>query len=334
VVLVLPLIQLLREKFPGSAITAVVIPAAAGLLANHPAVSRVIVYDKKGADSGLPGFLRTVSRVRAAAIDVALIPHRSLRSALLCRLAGIPLRIGFDTSAGGFLLTRKVGYVAADHEIQRNLALAVPLGVATSGLRLPRLYPSEADRRAVDAFLARCFGPAAVADMPRCIAVAPGSVWNTKRWPESKFLSLIRSLLGSGWHVVLVGGVADRDLCSRLAAAARDPRLADSSGMLSLLESAQLIGRCAALVSNDSAPVHLAVAMGIPVVAIFGPTLPSFGFAPPGPGGRVVESTGLWCRPCSIHGGNRCPTGTFDCMNLISAGRVREEILALVRPEV
>jgi len=100
VVLVLPLLQLLHEKFPGSMITAVTIPAAEELLANHPAVGRVIVYDKRGADKGPGGLIRMASRLRAAGIDVALIPHRSIRSALLCRLAGIPVRIGFDTSAG------------------------------------------------------------------------------------------------------------------------------------------------------------------------------------------------------------------------------------------
>ena len=334
VVLVLPLLQLLHEKFPGSMITAVTIPAAEELLANHPAVGRVIVYDKRGADKGPGGLIRMASRLRAAGIDVALIPHRSIRSALLCRLAGIPVRIGFDTSAGRFLLTQSVRYVATDHEILRNLALAAPLGVPSPGLRFPRLYPSAEDGLAVDAFMLQCFGRDAVAHPPPCIAVAPGSVWNTKRWPESKFISLVRYLLDAGWHVVLVGGGADRDLCSRLRASARDPRVADASARFSLLGSACLIGRCAALVSNDSAPVHLAVAMSIPVVAIFGPTLPSFGFAPPGPGDRVVETAGLWCRPCSIHGGKRCPTGTFDCMNLISAGRVGDELLALAGREV
>ena len=334
VILALPLLQLLHERFPESMITAVTIPAAEGLLANHPAVGRVIAYDKRGAASGLQGLMRMASRIRAARIDVALIPHRSLRSALLCRLAGIPVRIGFDTSAGRFLLTHTERYVRTDHEIERNLALAVPLGIPSPGFRFPRLYPSEADGLAVDAFMRRCFGRDSVVHAPPCIAVAPGSVWNTKRWPESKFISLIRHLLHGGWHVVLVGGAADRELCSRLCAAVRDPRLADASGRFSLLESARLIGRCAALVSNDSAPVHLAVAMSIPVVAIFGPTLPSFGFAPPGPADRVVETGGLWCRPCSIHGGRRCPTGTFDCMNRISAERVRDEILAVAGREV
>lgn len=333
VVLVLPLCQALHDKFPGAGIVVVTIPAAEGLLAGHPAVQGVIVYDKRGADTGFRGLIRTVRRVRAAGFDAAMMPHRSLRSALLCRLAGIPVRIGFDRSPGRFLQTHTVRYVPADHETQRNLSLAAPLGVAPAGPVLPRLYPSAADRLAVDAFMHRSFGELSARGARAPVAVAPGSVWNTKRWLESGFISLVRSLLEEGRPVVLVGGAADRSLCARIRAAVPDSRVADSSGRFSLLESAELIGRCAALVSNDSAPMHLAVAVGTPVVAIFGPTLPSFGFAPLGPRDRVVETTGLACRPCSIHGGTRCPTGTFDCMNRISAARVLDELRPLARAD-
>ena len=333
VVLVLPLCQILRERLPGTAITAVTIPAAEGLLAGHPAIDRVIVYDKRGADAGIRGLMRTAARIRAAGVDAALIPHRSLRSALLCRLAGIPVRIGFDRSAGRSLLTHTVPYVPTDHETERNCALAAPFGVAPRDPVLPRLYPSAADRLAVDAFMRLSFGEVPASRAHAFIAVAPGSVWNTKRWPEAGFVSLVRSLLADRWRVVLVGGPGDRSLCARIRAAAADPGLADASGRLSLLESAELISRCAAIVSNDSAPMHLAVATGTPVLAIVGPTLPSFGFAPLGPRDRVVETTGLACRPCSIHGGTTCPTGTFDCMNRISAARVRDELRPLARTE-
>ncbi len=333
VILVLPLLAFLHEMFPRSRITAVTIPAAAELLAGHPAIHSVIVYDKRGGDRGLRGLLATAARIRAAGFEAAVIPHRFLRSALLCRLAGIPVRIGFDTSAGRFLLTHTVRYAGIDSEIRRNLSLAVPLGVPSPPFALPRLYPSPLDGIVVDGFLRGSFGEDPVPPGAPCVAVAPGSVWNTKRWPESKFVSLIRYLLDDGTRVVLIGGAADRDLCARLRGSLPGRRLADASGRLSLLESAELISRCAVLVSNDSAPVHMAAAMGVPVVAIFGPTLPSFGFAPPGPGDRVVETMDLPCRPCSMHGGTRCPTGTFDCMNRISAERVRVEVMALARRE-
>ncbi|HEX9006414.1 MAG TPA: glycosyltransferase family 9 protein, partial [Bacteroidota bacterium] len=83
-----------------------------------------------------------------------------------------------------------------------------------------------------------------------------------------------------------------------------------------------LLRRCRLLVTNDTAPQHLAVAVGTPVVAIFGPTVPRFGFAPIGPLDTVVETPGLVCRPCGIHGGERCPIGTFECMNLITVQHV------------
>jgi len=331
VILVVPLLAFLHETFPGSRITAVTIPGAAELLAGHPALHGVITYDKRGGDRGLRGLLRMASRIRAAGFDAALIPHRSLRSALLCRLAGIPLRIGFDTSAGRLLLTRTVPYVGTDHEIRRNLSLAAPLGVPPPPFAAPVLYPAALDRLVVDAFLRGSFGGGSVAPGVPCVAVAPGSVWNTKRWPESNFAALIGMLLDDGCRVVLIGGAADRDLCARLRRALPGRALADASGRLSLLESAELISRCSVLVSNDSAPVHMAVGMGVPVVAIFGPTLPSFGFAPPGRLDRVVETMDLSCRPCSMHGGTRCPTGTFDCMNRISAARVLGEVTALAR---
>ena len=91
-----------------------------------------------------------------------------------------------------------------------------------------------------------------------------------------------------------------------------------AAGKLSLLESADLIGRCAVLVTNDSAPLHLGMAMRTPVIALFGPTVPRFGFGPRGKHDEVVEQHGLACRPCSIHGGKSCPIGTFDCMRRIT----------------
>lgn len=324
VILTLPLIQLLHERYPGAELTAVTIPAAAELLAGHPAVARVLPYDKRGSDGGIRGFLRMAARLRAAGCDVAVIPHRSLRSALLAFMARIPRRIGFDRSAGRFMLTDCVRYAAADHEIARNLALAGPLGIRPEGITLPRLYPSEADVRSVDAFLR---GGQAGPDDAR-VAVAPGSVWATKRWPEENFAALIRLLLGRNMRVVLIGGAEDRELCARLARGAGSAAVADAAGRFSLTGSAALIARCRGLVSNDSAPVHIAVAMGVPVVALFGPTHPRFGFAPAGPGDAVVDVDGLACRPCSIHGGNRCPTGTFDCMRRISAARVMEALFS------
>jgi heptosyltransferase-2 len=330
VILTLPLLQVLKESLPDSAITVLTAPPAQELVAGHPAVTDTIAYDKRGRQRGIRGIVAMASQLRRRKFDCALIPHRSLRSALVCRLAGIPVRIGFDASAGSALLTERVRYERTDHEIVRNLALAAPLGIAGKGRPLPRLYPTGEDRRIVDGILPQVHRGNGDSRRNARVGVAPGSLWNTKRWPEERYRELVRLLAAEGLAVVLIGSEADAPLCGRIAAAG-GASVIDASGRLSLLQSAELIARCAVLVSNDSAPMHLAVAVGTPVVAIFGATAPAYGFAPAGVRDRIVETTGLRCRPCAIHGGDRCPIGTFVCMLNIPAFRVQEEVAAMLR---
>ncbi|HLA99974.1 MAG TPA: glycosyltransferase family 9 protein [Bacteroidota bacterium] len=323
VVLTLPLVGRLKREIPGAAVDFLGIPASAGLLGGHPDIRRVIEFDKRGADSGARGLLRVAARLRAAAYECAIVPHRSLRSALLARLAGIPSRIGFDRSAGRFFWTSPVRYDPDAHEILRNLSLLEPLGIRSAGIEPPRLYPSAGDRTQVDNFLRENTGKEA----GPLVALAPGSVWYTKRWPEDRFARVARELVRAGKTVVLIGGPQDTELCSRIASAGGGKGIVDASGKFSLLGSAELIGRSVVLVCNDSAPLHLAAAMGTRVVSVFGATIPGFGFGPTGPSDTVVETTGLSCRPCSIHGGRVCPVGTFDCMNRIEPCRVIDAVL-------
>ncbi len=324
IILTLPLLQALRRHLPESRITTVTTPAAAEVLQHHPAVDERLLYDKRGEQKSLRAALHLARELRTRAFDAALIPHRSLRSALVCRRADIPRRIGFATSAGRWLLTDTVPDDRQAHEIARNLALLRPLGVPADGAELPDLFPGAAEREAVERF----FRDRPQLGTARLAAVAPGSVWNTKRWPADRFTALLRLLAGRGFSIVLVGGESDRPLCAEIAAAAgEDVPVADASGRFTLLGSAELLRRCRICVSNDSAPMHLAVAVRTPVVAVFGPTVPAFGFGPAGRGDRVVGVEGLTCRPCSIHGGARCPTGTFACMLGIPPEQVLEDIM-------
>ena len=129
--------------------------------------------------------------------------------------------------------------------------------------------------------------------------------------------------------IVLIGGREDEALCNRIAVESKAVEVYVTAGKFTLLQSAELLRRCKVLVSNDSAPMHLAVAMRTPVIALFGATVPSFGFAPYGEKDIVVQTEGLPCRPCSIHGGDKCPIGTFDCMVRISAEMVFEKVVRM-----
>lgn len=316
-VLTTPLIAELAARGP---VDVVATPAAAGLLANNPDVRRAIVYDKRGSARGLRGFRRLAAELRAARADTAYLAQGSMRSAALALAAGIPVRVGFSTSAGRALYSRTVPYRRDLHHAARLWQLAVPEREPTAEERRPRLYPGPGEKAAVDALLG------APRDPRPLVALAPGSVWATKRWPY--YAELARELAAEA-RLVVIGSADDRALASAIDDAA-GPSTVDATGRLSLLASAELIGRCRALVTNDSAPQHLASAMGTPTATIFGPTVPAFGFGPLAPHSIVVEHPALDCRPCDTHGPPVCPLKHWKCMRELDAGDVAARVRHLL----
>ena len=317
VVLTTPLLTHLATRGPVDVVTT---PAGGALLENHPAVRRVIRYDKRGAQRGFGGLRSLATTLHAERYGAAYLAQGSWRSATLAWLARIPVRVGFNTSAGVYLYTEHVAYRDDLHHAERLFQLAADAD--TPDALSPSLFPGDADRDAVTALLtAAPFGDAPF------IALAPGSVWATKRWPGFAELA---SQIPDRFGIVVVGGAEDGEL-ARDIAAQLPARVLDATGRLSLLASADLIGRAAALITNDSLPQHLASAMGTPTITIYGPTLPAFGFGPLAPRHSIVEhAPGLECRPCSAHGPQRCPRGHFRCMRDISAATVSAALLPIV----
>lgn len=322
-ILTTALLAQLARRGPVDVVTT---PAAASVLTGHPAVRSVIVYDKRGAHAGLFGLTTLASRLRSAAYDAAYLAQGSLRSAVLAFLARIPERIGFATSAGSWLYTTRVPYRDDLHHAARLVLLSRPNGrEPTVEETRPSLAPGVAERELVDDLLRR----ADVTASERLIALAPGSVWATKRWPYYK--ELAQELAGTG-RIVVVGAQDDAPLALEIRTAV--PNAVDATGVLPLLGSAELIGRCAVIVTNDSSPLHLASAMGTPTVAIFGPTVPEFGFGPLAPSSVVVGHETLACRPCHRHGPRRCPLTHFRCMRELTADVVAARARTLIlRPD-
>ncbi len=311
---------LLAELAGRGAVDVVATPANAPLLANHPAVRRVIVFDKRRDARGLHGLARTAATLREAGYGVAYLAQGSMRSATLARVAGIPVRVGFETSAGRWLYTHRVPYRDDVHHAERLWRLAMPAGALASAEALrPRLHPGDAERHAVDVVL-----QGSAAEGRPFIALAPGSIWATKRWPY--YPELVRQLAAET-PVVVVGGAVDGDL-GRAIASVSPGRVLDATGRLSLLASAEIIRRARALVTNDSAPMHLASAVGTPTVAIFGPTVPDFGFGPLAPNAATVGHELLSCRPCDRHGPKACPLGHWRCMRDVTPELVHQTLLA------
>ncbi len=318
-VLTTPCLHELASRGP---VDVVATPAAAALLVNNPDVRRVIVYDKRGADRGLRGFRRVARAMRESRAEIAYLAQGSLRSAALAMAAGIPSRVGFSTSSGRALYTRAIPYRRDLHHAARLLQLADPARVPDVARLRPRLYPGEPERSAVAALL----DAAGVTAGETLVALAPGSVWATKRWPEYPALA---HALQDAARIVVIGSRADVALASAIADAA-GPRTVNATGALSLLASAELIGRCRVLVTNDSAPQHLASAMGTPTLTIFGPTVPEFGFGPLAPHSIVVQRDGLPCRPCDPHGPPACPLKHWNCMRELAPGDVAARVRHLL----
>jgi heptosyltransferase-2 len=223
-----------------------------------------------------------------------------------------------------------VRYDPTDHEIDRNLSLLSPLSLQIDKNELPQLYPSAEDARVVDSVLDNL----GLNKENHIVTAAPGTIWNTKRWPADRFAAMCKQLSSECSAVLLVGGKEDIALCEEIAGMSKAKNVFNVAGKLSLLQSAELIKRSHVLISNDSAPMHLAVAVATPVVAIFGATIPEYGFAPRGAYDIVIETKGLKCRPCSIHGGKTCPIGTFECMMAITPELVVNKVLPFLRKMV
>jgi heptosyltransferase-2 len=329
VILTIPLLQATKSLFPDAKIDFLVIPAAKNILETHPDIFRLIIYDKHKKDRGMANFWKLTKDLRKHHYDLALVPHRSMRSASLVWGAGIPRRIGFDRSAGRFLFTNIIPYPQGVHEINRNLHLLTPLEVDVTKKVFPRLYFTDEDRDAVHNWM----GNESLSSSDRIITIAPGSVWATKRWLAEYFAQTAAKLTAEGFKIVLIGGETDKAVAAQLEEFT-EVNICSAVGKFTLRQSALLIKHSELLITNDSAPMHLSVAVGTPVAAIFGPTVPAFGFYPYGESDRVAELKNLACRPCGKHGGDRCPIGTFECMRQLTPDRVLKEAQSILNLKI
>lgn len=323
VVLTTPLIAELAKRSQVDVVTTL---PGAQVLSNNPAIRNTLVYEKRGGDKGVPGFIRMVNRVRSEGrtaelpnrkYDAAYMAQGSLRSAMLALAAGVKERIGFDTSAGRAFYTQRVRYRAELHHAERLWRLSMsdcadpPLPEQVR----PCLYPGEGERRAVD----RLLSDHSLSDP--FIALAPGSAWGTKRWP---FFPELATLLHDRFALVVVGGNGDFTTGETIVSQLPPGRGLNAAGKLSFLGSAEMIARATALVANDSAAQHLASAMRTTTITVYGPTVPDFGFGPLAPGSGTAGVTGLACRPCHKHGPARCPLGHWRCMRELSSHQVHQ----------
>jgi len=305
VILMTPLIEAASVAFPNARIDVLVNQGNASLLANHPKISELLLWNKKARKNR--NLMRLLRKVRANPYDVVFNCHRFVSSGILTILSRATYKVGFNNNSLARWYDLRVPHEMKQgtHEVDRNLALLEALTpiVNTSDLqRRPRLYPSDTDYEAVKIYQHGSY-----------LCIAPTSVWFTKQFPANRWVQLLGILKFEG-KIYLLGGPNDWSACEEIKAASKQTNVVNLAGKLSLLQSAVLMKGAVLNYVNDSAPLHLASAMNATVCAVFCSTVPSFGFTPLSGFSEVVEvSESLSCRPCGIHGHRACPETHFRC---------------------
>jgi heptosyltransferase-2 len=305
-VLTLPMIQKLKGIIPECEIDVISNPVTAEIFSASPSINEVISLDKKGKHKSLFSLFKFAKEIRNRNYKRIYSPHRSFRTALIVMQTSVRDTYGFSNSSLKHVYRHLIEYRYDHHEVQRNLDLA-GYDYSSEGWKiLPELKISGKNSENVREFFANYNINSHVT------VVAPGSVWNTKKYPADYFKKIIRYLVDNSGKVLLIGGESDISLCRNLASGFNQDVI-PVAGKFSLLETIEVLKNSKILISNDSAPTHFGICADIPVLTLYCSTSASFGFYPYNKKSSYLSFDDLFCKPCGIHGYSECPIKTFEC---------------------
>ena len=311
-VLLTPALRALKRAYPESNLTLLLRPLVVDLMETHPYVDTCIVDTKnRGRYRSLTELMR---RIRRAAFDVAVVLHpTSFRNALLPFLARVPMRVGTNVNGRGMLLTASRKDDTSVHEVHRYLRVLQLLNIDTS-LDSLEFWHTDTERRIIQDLL----DAEDVSSTDRLIALNLGTTWRTKQWDTINFAAVIQQIahLAPDVRVVLTGSSNELALVEALSTSLPIINLV---GKTSILQLGALLERCEVCLTCDSGPMHIAAAVGTPIVALFGPTSP-VRHKPHGTGHTIIEKP-VECRPCYKRTCQRQDTPHL-CMKEISIGEV------------
>ena len=270
------------------------------LYTEHPYLRNVLVWDKQGGK--YRQLWRLLKSIRETKYDLIVNPHRFASSGLLAAFGGANYSVGFKKNPlSRWFSARYAHHISAApnglHEVDRNHKL---IANWCANKAQPKLYPSDTNLQHISHLSVNTFS-----------VLAPGSVWATKQLPLEHWQDL-QARFPEEYTLYCVGAPSDSAICEQIAQ--RRPNTFNLAGKLQLLDTAALLQHADRLYTNDSAPLHLASAVGCPTTAFFCSTVPAFGFGPLATDSEVIEHPGeLACRPCGLHGKSACPEGHFKC---------------------
>jgi heptosyltransferase-2 len=326
VVMSLPSLEAVRANFPGRKISVLAKPWVAPLYESHPAVDEVLPYQRATwFPRGLADIIGTALRLRRQNFDLAILFQNAFEAALLAFLAGIRYRVGYNTDARAFLLSHSISRdpeVMKQHQVEYYLSILRSMGWEAPA-KDPVLHIVPKDEETAEKLLASH----GISSHDFLLGLSPGATYGpAKRWPAERF-AVIADWAAERWgaKVLLMGSDAETELCKALSQKMKRKAL-NLSGRTTLGEAMALIKRSQFFVCNDSGLMHLAAALNVPTVAIFGST-DGVATGPRGKYARIVRER-VECSPCLEP---ECPFGHYRCMLNITAARVWEELESLRR---
>ncbi|MFC1806803.1 glycosyltransferase family 9 protein [Candidatus Omnitrophota bacterium] len=320
VLLTTPAIKAVRDAYPNAYIAMVVRPYTELALKGNPHLNEVIVYDKYGAYRSTAGSLKFAKSLRDNRFDLVIIFHPTNRMHILSFLAGIPKRVGYDERFS-FLLTDRIKNLKHEgkkHESEYNFDLLDVLGVESSENKLYLTVDGEA-QKSVNLLLSK-YG---VKDNDKIISLHPGASCLSKMWPADKFAQLADKLIDKYNVKIVVTGASekkDMDSCESVKKLMQKEALY-FVGNLNIIELGALLQRSALFISNDSGPVHIAVAVNTPVISLFGRNQAGLGpkrWGPLGPKDISLHKDVGCAGLCLAHDCIR----KFECLEAISVDEV------------
>jgi len=324
VVMTLPALAAIRRTWPGAQLFVLAKPWVAEVYRLCSDVDEVILFEEPGCHAGIEGKWRLAAELRQYRFDCAILLQNAIEAAIIARLTGIPLRAGYNADGRGFLLThsvRRTPAIRQVHQIDYYLEMVEALGFLPAG-RIVHLHPTR-DYTGVSE---RLFRECGIRAGHTLIGLAPGAAYGpAKKWFPDRFASVVDRLIDdTGGQAILFGSDDDRESTAEVRKNASHP-LIDIAGRTNLREAIALISRCDIFISNDTGLMHVAGALGIPMVAIFGSTNPMT--TSPAGEASVVIHRDVPCSPCLKP---VCPTD-FRCMDLIGVDEVYSAARGLIK---
>jgi heptosyltransferase-2 len=323
-VMTTPAVRAIRKGFPNAHISILAKPWVAPVFENSEHIDQLLIYDGERRHKGFSGKFRLARDLKKYDFDATILLQNAFEAALITFFAGIPIRIGYNTDARRLLLTHAVPRtkeIKKKHQTEYYLNILRGIGMAQDNRDL-YLKLSQKDRLRAENILLKQH----LSLEDKLIGINPGATYGpAKQWPADRYARLADRLMSSsGARVIIFGGPDDKALGRKISQKMRHQPV-DLSGNTSLGEAMALIERCDLFITNDSGLMHVAAALDVPLVAVFGSTNP-ITTGPLGFNSKVVQAD-VPCSPCLK---SECPEGHLNCMDKIDVDRVFDSVKELL----